>query len=129
METLDLIDRKIVAELMRDATLPIAAIGEKVLVVDLDPQGNASTGLGIEHRDRGLSTYEIMSGDEVVVESTNRQYKIKGIVSEVGSRIIEYPNRLKGFREIEAYGRELFIKIPEESNFLNGEKVFVILNK
>ena len=30
METLDLIDRKIVAELMRDATLPIAAIGEKV---------------------------------------------------------------------------------------------------
>jgi len=30
METLDLIDRKIVAELMRDATLPLAQIGEKV---------------------------------------------------------------------------------------------------
>ena len=30
MEALDLIDRKIVAELMRDATLPVAQIGEKV---------------------------------------------------------------------------------------------------
>ncbi|MFD1697511.1 ParA family protein [Roseibium aestuarii] len=41
----------------------LAAIGEKVLVIDLDPQGNASTGLGIERRDRGLSTYEVLAGD------------------------------------------------------------------
>ena len=30
----------------------LAAIGEQVLIVDLDPQGNASTGLGIDRRDR-----------------------------------------------------------------------------
>ncbi|WP_299819735.1 ParA family protein [uncultured Roseibium sp.] len=52
----------------------LAAIGEKVLVIDLDPQGNASTGLGIERRDRGLSTYEVLSGDcslaEAVRETT-----------------------------------------------------------
>ncbi|WP_150523287.1 ParA family protein [Roseibium sediminis] len=41
----------------------LAAVGEKVLVIDLDPQGNASTGLGIERRDRGLSTYDVLSGD------------------------------------------------------------------
>ncbi len=41
----------------------LASIGEKVLVVDLDPQGNASTGLGIERRDRSLSTYDVLSGD------------------------------------------------------------------
>ncbi|MBU0834127.1 MAG: AAA family ATPase, partial [Alphaproteobacteria bacterium] len=32
----------------------LAAIGERVLIVDLDPQGNASTGLGIDRRDRRL---------------------------------------------------------------------------
>jgi chromosome partitioning protein len=41
----------------------LAAIGERVLIVDLDPQGNASTGLGIERRDRARSTYDVMAGD------------------------------------------------------------------
>lgn len=51
----------------------LAAIGEKVLIVDLDPQGNASTGLGIQRRDRKLSSYELMIGsngiDEIVQET------------------------------------------------------------
>lgn len=38
----------------------LAAIGERVLIVDLDPQGNASTGLGIEVKDRRLSTYDVL---------------------------------------------------------------------
>src|SRR6201990_310235 len=37
----------------------LAAIGERVLVVDLDPQGNASTGLGIDRRHRNCSTYAV----------------------------------------------------------------------
>ncbi|MXN64821.1 AAA family ATPase [Stappia sp. GBMRC 2046] len=41
----------------------LAAIGERVLVIDLDPQGNASTGLGIERNRRNLSTYDVLSGD------------------------------------------------------------------
>src|SRR5688572_5080960 len=41
----------------------LAAIGERVLIVDLDPQGNASTGLGIDARNRSCSTYDVMSGD------------------------------------------------------------------
>jgi chromosome partitioning protein len=40
----------------------LAAIGEQVLIVDLDPQGNASTGLGIERRDRRTSTYDVLTG-------------------------------------------------------------------
>ena len=39
----------------------LAAIGENVLVVDLDPQGNASTGLGIDRKDRKLSTYDVLT--------------------------------------------------------------------
>ncbi len=40
----------------------LAAIGEHVLIVDLDPQGNASTGLGVEHRERRTSTYDVLAG-------------------------------------------------------------------
>ena len=51
----------------------LAAIGEEVLIVDLDPQGNASTGLGIDRRARSVSTYDILVGearlDEALVET------------------------------------------------------------
>jgi chromosome partitioning protein len=39
----------------------LAAIGEHVLIVDLDPQGNASTGLGIERKARRTSTYDVLT--------------------------------------------------------------------
>jgi chromosome partitioning protein len=41
----------------------LAAIGEKVLVLDLDPQGNASTGLGIDRKLRRVSTYDVLTGE------------------------------------------------------------------
>lgn len=41
----------------------LAEAGFRVLVVDLDPQGNASTGLGIEQSDRELTTYELLLED------------------------------------------------------------------
>jgi chromosome partitioning protein len=41
----------------------LAAINERVLIVDLDPQGNASTGLGVERKNRRLSTYDVLVGD------------------------------------------------------------------
>ena len=44
--------------------------GLKVLVVDLDPQGNASTGLGIEDRD--LTTYELLVDDVPLDEVYNK---------------------------------------------------------
>jgi chromosome partitioning protein len=51
----------------------LAAVGESVLVIDLDPQGNASTGLGISRRPHQKSSYHVLIGaadlDQVIVES------------------------------------------------------------
>ncbi len=41
----------------------LAAIGEQVLILDLDPQGNASTGLGIDRRNRRYSTHDVLIGE------------------------------------------------------------------
>jgi chromosome partitioning protein len=46
----------------------LAAIGERVLILDLDPQGNASTGLGIDRKSRRASTYDVMAGDKTLAE-------------------------------------------------------------
>src|SRR5499433_2477910 len=43
----------------------LAATGEHVLIVDLDPQGNASTGLGIDNRNRSHSTSRALSSRSV----------------------------------------------------------------
>lgn len=41
----------------------LAAIGETVLIIDMDPQGNASTGLGIDPTKRKISTYDVLTGE------------------------------------------------------------------
>ena len=41
----------------------LAAIGERVLIIDLDPQGNASTGLGIDRKSRTFSSYDALVGE------------------------------------------------------------------
>jgi chromosome partitioning protein len=45
----------------------LAELGHRVLVVDLDPQGNASTGLGIRHEEREVTVYDVLA-DEAPIE-------------------------------------------------------------
>ncbi len=47
----------------------LADIGFRVLVVDLDPQGNASTGLGIRHEAREISVYDVIVSEASVTEA------------------------------------------------------------
>jgi chromosome partitioning protein len=51
----------------------LAAVGETVLVIDLDPQGNASTGLGITRKQHQKSSYHVLIGEadlhDVIIES------------------------------------------------------------
>ena len=47
----------------------LAAVGEKVLLVDADPQGNASTGLGIGRALRKTTLYDVLMGEKSLLES------------------------------------------------------------
>jgi chromosome partitioning protein len=73
----------------------LAAIGEDVLIIDLDPQGNASTGLGIDRRSRRYSTYDVLIGeaalrDAIVATAVPRLYlapstlDLSGLELEIG---------------------------------------------
>jgi chromosome partitioning protein len=48
----------------------LAAIGERVLIIDLDPQGNASTGLGISRAGRDVSSYDLIVGGAAIAAAT-----------------------------------------------------------
>jgi chromosome partitioning protein len=47
----------------------MAATGWRTLLIDLDPQGNASTGIGIAASNRELSSYDVLVGDAMLAEA------------------------------------------------------------
>ncbi len=78
----------------------LAATGMRVLLIDLDPQGNASTGLGIPHALRDHSSYELLTGqcsleDAVVPTKVPRLDIVPAKVDLSGAEIelIEYEGR------------------------------------
>ena len=56
----------------------LSQLEKKVLIIDLDPQGNASTGLGVEVEDRELSTYEFLV-EGVPLEKVTMETEISGL--------------------------------------------------
>lgn len=73
-----------------------AALAEKgcrVLVIDLDPQGNASTGLGIESSDREYTTYDLILGEaelaDVIHESETKNLMIVPATVDLSSADME----------------------------------------
>jgi len=71
--------------------------------------------------------YNLSVGAEVSIVAVNRKYSIQGKIVDIGSRIVGYPSRLLPAPEIELWGQEIFIRIPDGHEFLNGEKVIVRL--
>lgn len=62
-----------------------------------------------------------------VQSSQNRRHNVEGEVVGVGTRIVEYPERLRKRAEILIWGREIIIRLPEDNSFLLGEKVLISL--
>ncbi len=69
---------------------------------------------------------EVQVGDVLEVSSSlHPDVHIKGKVFGLGSRIVEIPERLRKIADFKTYGREVLIKIPEENDFLQKEKVLL----
>jgi chromosome partitioning protein len=106
----------------------LAAIGERVLIVDLDPQGNASTGLGIDRRNRNCSTYDVLIGeaplrDAVVATAVPRLHiaastmDLSGLELELGTT----PGR--AFRL-----RDAIIALSSDATDNNSDYTYVLID-
>lgn len=71
----------------------LAEQGFRVLIVDLDPQGNASTGLGVEPEDREFTTYELLVEDialgEIILPTSQENISIIPATVDLSSADIE----------------------------------------
>jgi chromosome partitioning protein len=57
----------------------LARGGARVLVIDLDPQGNASTALGVEHRADTISVYDVIINDEPMADVVQKSPEFDGL--------------------------------------------------
>lgn len=98
----------------------LAAVGETVLIVDLDPQGNASTGLGIPRRPNQKSSYHVLIGeaelDAVIMESgIPRLHCAPSTMDLLGAELELADLDRKTYRLADAIGRLVARANPQRS--------------
>lgn len=99
----------------------LAAIGERVLIVDLDPQGNASTGLGIDRRSRNTSTYDVLVGeaplrDAVLATAVPRLHIASSTMDLSGLELELGQTRDRAFRLRDAL-RDVNAKVEQDASY------------
>jgi chromosome partitioning protein len=71
----------------------LAAVGQSCLVLDIDPQGNASTGLGVERSKRTVTTYDVLMNDasiaDAVIETIVPKLDVAPSVAELAGAEVE----------------------------------------
>ena len=89
---------------------------KKVLIIDLDPQGNATTGFGLSNNDGGKTIYDVLNGN-TTIEDTIQDTKIKNL------KIISSNVDLSGLEvETASENRRAFLLKDKLDNFINSEK-------
>lgn len=107
----------------------LAEAGQKVLLVDFDPQGNATSGIGLEKNDLDLTVYELLVGECQLEECLYKdvQENLDALPSNVdlaGAEIelLDFENKeslLKNYlSEIESYYDYILIDCPPSLNLL-----------
>ena len=94
----------------------LALLKKKVLVVDLDPQGNATTGFGLSNNDDGKTIYDVLNG-YTTIEDTIQDTKIKNL------KIISSNVDLSGLEVATASeNRRAFLLKDKLDNFISSQK-------
>lgn len=106
----------------------VAALGKKVLIVDLDPQGNTTTGYGIPKRSVENGTYEILIGEATAAEAIRKtEYRTDVIGSNTrlagaALELIDLPERTNRLRKALAQVQKdydfIFIDCPPSLDLL-----------
>lgn len=110
----------------------LAAIGEKVLIIDIDPQGNASTSLGIDRNSRNYSSYDVLvhgtaifkaaRATEVpqlfIVPSTLDLLGVEMEIAPYANRIERLKNAIKNDMQVGQNYSYVFIDCPPSLNLL-----------
>ena len=89
---------------------------KKVLIIDLDPQGNATTGFGLSNNDGGKTIYDVLNGN-TTIEDTIQDTKIKNL------KIISSNVDLSGLEvETANENRRAFLLKDKLDDFINSKK-------
>jgi chromosome partitioning protein len=112
----------------------LARSGARVLVIDLDPQGNASTALGVEHRSEVMSVYDVLVDDEPIADAIQKSpefdslYCLPATIHLAGAEIelvslVAREQRLRGslekfLAESEEFYHYIFIDCPPSLGLL-----------
>ena len=113
----------------------LAAIGERVLIVDLDPQGNASTGLGIDRAGRDISSYDLLVGaagiaaaatmtsvpNVAIVPSTLDLLGVELTIAQQADRAFRLRDAFRSIAELKINGKEVsyvLVDCPPSLNLL-----------
>ncbi len=100
----------------------LAAINKKVLLIDLDPQGNLSTGLGIKSKDRAVTVYDLIMLEDISLKNTLINTKVPCldiVTSSINLSGIEFE-----LGEDDNRNKKLYNKINNIDNFYD----FIIID-